>query len=100
MWQIVLIGPALAEPLLLVTADPAGCADALSVGRIDVPMVRLDRGGPDMPATPAGYAACVVHHLINPSARRRPDRGGATMGATIPADEESRREYDHGQANA
>jgi len=37
LWQIVLIGPALAEPLLLITADPERCADAVSGGRINVP---------------------------------------------------------------
>jgi hypothetical protein len=43
LWQILLSGPALAEPVLLVTADPAGCADALSGGRIDLSMVRPER---------------------------------------------------------
>jgi hypothetical protein len=43
LWQIVLIGPALAEPLLLVTPDPERCADALSGGRINVPKPRPER---------------------------------------------------------
>jgi hypothetical protein len=46
LFQFVLGGPALAEPLLIITNDPVQCAAALDAGTIVVP-----KRGPELPMT-------------------------------------------------
>ena len=46
LFQFVLGGPALAEPLLIITDDPERCADALNAETIAVPKL-----SPELPMT-------------------------------------------------